>query len=398
MNERSACTVHQVALPSPLYEPNQPDREALRTELLSLSFHAFEACMQDLLRSLGYTQVHLLDRTMWRQRTRHGGHDLTAASCTGVTHSHILIQVKQYSRPVSRRFIDELRGALVRAEADHGLIITTGTFSKVARRAALSGSLAPIRWGDGEELLDLLIVHEVGVQRGKDEIGHPQVDATYFAGLKQRYPSVVRVSQIQKSLFPSHNTNHTARPQEAGSTGGTMLWRTHVLGGISALWVLQALPHDITPEILAPLILCASVGALAPDLDAPEAKIKYLRIGEITLFAPLAEVLHKRFGHRGLLHSAAGIALCGVVALPLLVIGGWPCYLAFLLGYSSHLALDACTRSGIPLWTGSSRRIYLLPKPLRLVTGTPAEEIVVVLLGSATLLLVMQHLVLVSLP
>ena len=175
-----------------------------------------------------------------------------------------------------------------------------------------------------------------------------------------------------------------------------MLWRTHMLGGISSLWVLEAISHGLTPESLASLIACAALGSLLPDLDASEAKIKHLRLGQIEPFAPLSQLLHRRFGHRGFLHSLGGVAVVALATLPIIIWGGWQFAAALLLGYVSHLILDACTRAGIPLFPGSTRRFYMLPVRLRIVTGSAAEEIVVAILGSLALLLVLHQLVLLA--
>jgi inner membrane protein len=90
-----------------------------------------------------------------------------------------------------------------------------------------------------------------------------------------------------------------------------------------------------------------------------------------------AVALHQALGHRGLLHSAAGLALLAVlVALPLGLWLGWQPAAALVLGYASHLALDASTRSGIPLCYPDRTRRFLLPPYLRVTTGSPEEEAV----------------------
>ena len=69
---------------------------------------------------------------------------MEALARTGVTAARIILQAKQYRRPVSRRFVDELRGTLLRLDARQGLLISTSTFSSVARLAAeTAGSTDP---------------------------------------------------------------------------------------------------------------------------------------------------------------------------------------------------------------------------------------------------------------
>ena len=66
---------------------------------------------------------------------------------------------------------------------------------------------------------------------------------------------------------------------------------------------------------------------------------------------------------------------------PLLLLLGWQPALALSLGYLSHLLLDGCTKTGVPLWYPCPRRVWLLPQPLRVTTGSAAEDIVLVLLA-----------------
>ena len=116
------------------------DREHLRLELhqqlLDMKFMAFERLMLDLLARSGYSNVQLADRMDKRGRTMQGGLDLKAYSETDITRAFTIVQVKQYKNVVPRRFVDELRGTMLRVGAKHGLLITTSTFSGVARRAA----------------------------------------------------------------------------------------------------------------------------------------------------------------------------------------------------------------------------------------------------------------------
>lgn len=109
-------------------------------------------------------------------------------------------------------------------------------------------------------------------------------------------------------------------------------------------------------------------GALLPDLDATHSTIKYLRLGgHFQPFRLPVRVLSHQLGHRGPLHSLAGIALLWL---------GWQPTLALALGMLSHLLGDASTKSGVPLLYPKPGRWHLLPKDLRLTTGSPEEEAV----------------------
>lgn len=151
---------------------------------------------------------------------------------------------------------------------------------------------------------------------------------------------------------------------------------THALAGVASLWCLQAFPALVNPELLAPLGVLAALGALLPDLDANQSQIKHLAIAGIRPFVPLSSLLNRTFGHRGVLHSLLGWGTATLVLLPLALVTGLAVPLAISLGYASHLATDACTKSGIPFFYPKRKRYHLLPRSLRLTTGSQAEDAV----------------------
>lgn len=171
-----------------------------------------------------------------------------------------------------------------------------------------------------------------------------------------------------------------------------MLWRTHTLVGISSLWLLAPLPNVLTTETIGPLAVLATLGALLPDLDAQQSKIRSLEVRGLRPFVPLSLLANRAFGHRGLLHSLPGWLGFGLLCLALALWWGWEASLALFLGYS-HLAADACTKSGIPGWPNNrSRRLHLLPPGLRFVTGSPAEDALLPLLAFSALWLLLRFL------
>jgi inner membrane protein len=168
-------------------------------------------------------------------------------------------------------------------------------------------------------------------------------------------------------------------------------WRTHLSGGLASLYLIQPL---LTPENLGALAIIASLGALLPDLDARESRLKNLTLGTgIAPFFLPALALHRLLGHRGPLHSLLGLLVMTItIGLPLTLLFGGLAPAALALGYASHLALDGATKSGVPLWFPSLRRVHLLPPRLRFTTGTPPEDIVLALLSVAALLLLLSRL------
>lgn len=168
--------------------------------------------------------------------------------------------------------------------------------------------------------------------------------------------------------------------------------RTHALAGVASLWCLQEFPALVSPELLAPLGVLAALGALLPDLDAAQSQIKHLSVAGFRPFAPLSLLLNRTFGHRGVLHSLLGWGIATLVLLPLTFVTGLAVPLAISLGYASHLATDACTKSGIPLLYPSRKRYHLLPRPLRLTTGSQAEDGVFMIMAVLVVALMLHQL------
>lgn len=171
--------------------------------------------------------------------------------------------------------------------------------------------------------------------------------------------------------------------------------RTHMLLGINLLWLLEALPAASNPlndpAHLAFTIAGAATGALLPDLDASSSLLQSLSLGGIRPLALPGRFANRRFGHRGFLHSFLALGAWTVGSWPVMFVSVW-LWLGLTLGYLSHLLGDACTKSGLRLLYPDRRVIHLLPKPLRLSTGSQAEEAVFALLGAAAACLLLRHL------
>ncbi len=106
----------------------------------------------------------------------------------------------------------------------------------------------------------------------------------------------------------------------------------------------------------------AVVGSLAPDIDHPSS-----RVGQ--LLWPISYPLARLFGHRGLTHSA--LALLGLALAVVLLDGAVVTTVtAFAVGYTLHLAADACTTRGIALLYPSRQRFRA---PITVRTGGLGE-------------------------
>lgn len=171
-----------------------------------------------------------------------------------------------------------------------------------------------------------------------------------------------------------------------------------------------------TPSSVMPLVTCAAVGGVLPDVDEPQSLVsrrlpasaaiagvavcypyeafpRIIRSGlqqgdwmPLLLLALVAlacasigwlvPITIKRLvGHRGLIHHP----LLGLALLlgALLMAWGMTTMLSvsFALGWMTHLIGDSLTYSGIP-WRGR-RRWWLVPAPLRFATGSVREPLAV---------------------
>ena len=183
--------------------PDSPSKEfhdKLQAQLLELSIQSYEQLIAQVLRAVGYENVRVLrdprpSRRSHKGRNRHGGYDITALVSTEYNTQPVLIQVKQYERPISRRFVDELRGALLRTQARQGVLITTSTFAPRARQAASEDHIGPIHLIDGGDLHELLLRYRLGV--GENRRGKLYLKKRFFRRLEQFLPTEPKVTWEQ---------------------------------------------------------------------------------------------------------------------------------------------------------------------------------------------------------
>ena len=134
-------------------------RKRLRDILLNMNPVAFEHLVKRLLEEMDYEDVDVTPRS------GDGGVDVVANIELGITSVHEVVQAKRHSRTIQRKDLDALRGSLYRFNAVRGTIITTSSFAKGTKEAALAPGAAPITLIDGDKLIDLLIEHGIGVRK-----------------------------------------------------------------------------------------------------------------------------------------------------------------------------------------------------------------------------------------
>ncbi len=170
-----------------------------------------------------------------------------------------------------------------------------------------------------------------------------------------------------------------------------MLGRTHALIGALAAWSLVV--PLVSSEYAAP-VLCGALGALLPDLDSPRSLLTAWQVAGVSPLRPLARLINRTFGHRGALHSVLGWAVVSSGFTLLILFPLWSAAgsVALSLGYLSHLLADACTKTGIPFLYPRRQRYRLLPRPLRISTGSFAEEVLFIILLTLLLSLLIATL------
>jgi membrane-bound metal-dependent hydrolase YbcI (DUF457 family) len=168
---------------------------------------------------------------------------------------------------------------------------------------------------------------------------------------------------------------------------------THQVAGVGLAAVTVA-AVDAPGASAVVLVGAAWVGSLLPDADLAgarfyrrariERRVPLVRVAGMLLRLPVR--LAMLLPHRGPTHSvlacALATALTGVVAglvdpdlAPAAATG-------IAIGSGAHIAADACTPSGVPMWAPfSRRRRWLLPPGARIRTGGPREYLGLALLS-----------------
>ena len=132
-------------------------QEQIIEELQNISPSSFERLCQRLLRELGFQNVEVTGQT------HDGGIDGKGMlRLGGVLSFHVIFQAKRYKGSVSPSIVRDFRGAMV-GRADKGLIITTGTFTREAKREAQRDGAPPIDLMDGNDLAEKLKELRLGV-------------------------------------------------------------------------------------------------------------------------------------------------------------------------------------------------------------------------------------------
>jgi restriction system protein len=138
---------------------------------------AFERLCQRILREAGFTSVEVTGKS------GDGGIDgKGVVRLGGLLSFHVIFQCKRYQGSVSPSVVRDFRGAMV-GRADKGLLITTGTFSREARKEAQRDGAPPLDLMDGEDIVAKLKEFGLGIEVRQRIVEEITVEAVYFENL-----------------------------------------------------------------------------------------------------------------------------------------------------------------------------------------------------------------------
>ncbi len=134
-------------------------KSRLVAELRELSPRAFEHFCKELLVHLGYRNVQVT------RRNQDGGIDGHGDFRQGAISIRSAFQAKRWTdNAVGRPDIDRFRGA-IQGEYDHGVFLTTSSFSRDATEASYRKGAITILLLDAQAIADLLVERGLGVRR-----------------------------------------------------------------------------------------------------------------------------------------------------------------------------------------------------------------------------------------
>lgn len=109
----------------------------------------------------------------------------------------VLIQAKRQIKPVARRVVDQLRGALHREQGLIGWVVTTSNFTAMAKKSA-EKDYPTVKLVNGEALIKLLVRNRVGfLEEGRRRSTRVNMDISFFESLRElTYAAKGRSGQI----------------------------------------------------------------------------------------------------------------------------------------------------------------------------------------------------------
>lgn len=133
-------------------------QEKLLDVVKKIDPYDFERLCQRMLRELGFINVEVT------QKSNDGGIDGKGMiRLGGVMSFHVVFQAKRYQGSVNSSVVRDFRGSMI-GRADKGLIITTGSFTREAKKEAQRDGAPPIDLIDGNDFAEKLKELRLGVE------------------------------------------------------------------------------------------------------------------------------------------------------------------------------------------------------------------------------------------
>jgi restriction system protein len=152
-----------VGLVSQIEQQNSTARKKLHERLSTMPPKEFEVLIGQLLSAIGFEDVSVT------KYSGDGGIDVRGTLVVGdVIRINMAVQVKRWKNNVRAPEVQTVRGSL--GTHDQGLIITTSGFSSGAYEESNRANAVPVALMNGEQLVSLLVEHNIGVHRTSYEL------------------------------------------------------------------------------------------------------------------------------------------------------------------------------------------------------------------------------------
>lgn len=152
-----------VGIPSQVDQHNRKVRTQLQSRLMAMPWGEFEDLIGKVLAELGFVEVAVTPRRSDK------GIDVRGTMVIGdAVRIRMAVQVKRWKDNVHSPTVQQVRGSL--GTHEQGLIITTSDFSPGARKEAIRVDAAPVGLMNGQQLINLLLEHEIGVRKASLEL------------------------------------------------------------------------------------------------------------------------------------------------------------------------------------------------------------------------------------
>jgi len=143
---------------------NKKIRSEVLKRLIAMGATEFEHFVSELLAKVGFEELKVTPPS------KDGGIDVSGVLVVGeVIRTKMAVQVKKWNKGnVQAPHVQQVRGSL--GAHEQGLIITTSDFSRGAKDEATRSDAVPVALMNGEQLVVLMVQHEVMVARRPHDI------------------------------------------------------------------------------------------------------------------------------------------------------------------------------------------------------------------------------------